>query len=160
VTILDEPLVIGIEEETKRTEHRVAFTEQKLIDRGLGYQVASGRLTLVILNVSRIRQRFADGSKPLEEMLNRFIIGLVRAALWLKRQRADADAARLKREEEERLRQEEARRLAEAELRWREEEGRVERLERLVEMWRRHQDLERVVGDLRAAAGEVSGFRN
>jgi hypothetical protein len=36
VTVLDEPLAIAIAEETKKVEHRVSFTEQKLIDRGLG----------------------------------------------------------------------------------------------------------------------------
>ena len=129
VTVLEEPLAIGIEEATKRVEHRVSFTEQKLIDSGRGWQVPkhdevpSGRLALVITNVSDMRHRFTESSKPLEQLLNRIIIGLVRAALGLKRQRAEAEAARLKREEEERLRQEEARRLAEAALRWREEEG-------------------------------------
>jgi hypothetical protein len=32
VTVLDEALAIAIEEETKRVEHQVSFTEQKLID--------------------------------------------------------------------------------------------------------------------------------
>jgi hypothetical protein len=39
VTVLEEPLAIAIEEGTKRVEHRVSFTEQKLIDSGRGWQV-------------------------------------------------------------------------------------------------------------------------
>ena len=39
VTILDERLGFGIEEGLKKVEHAITFTEQKLIDRGLGYQV-------------------------------------------------------------------------------------------------------------------------
>ena len=72
-------------------------------------------------------------------MLNRIIIGRVRAVPGVKRQRADAEAARLKQKEDERLRQEESR-LAEAALRWREEEG-GRALQRLAEVWRRHREL-------------------
>ena len=39
VTVLEEPLAIAIEEATKRVEHRVSFTEQKLTDSGRGWQV-------------------------------------------------------------------------------------------------------------------------
>jgi hypothetical protein len=39
VTILDEPLGFGIEEGTKKVEHRISFTEQKQIDRGIGWQI-------------------------------------------------------------------------------------------------------------------------
>jgi hypothetical protein len=62
-----------LQEETKRGEHRVSFTEQKLIDRGLGWQVPkhdevpSGRLTLIITNVSHMRHRFSESAKPLEQ---------------------------------------------------------------------------------------------
>ena len=36
VTILEESLGFGIDESTKKVEHRISFTEQKLIDRGMG----------------------------------------------------------------------------------------------------------------------------
>jgi type I restriction enzyme S subunit len=39
VTNLEEPLAFGIYESTKQVEHAVTFTEQKLIDRGMGWQV-------------------------------------------------------------------------------------------------------------------------
>ena len=96
VMILEEPLAFGIEEGTKTVAHRVSYTEQRLIDRGLGYQVPkvdhvpSGQLSLVITNVRHVRQRWSEGSKPLEEMLNKFIIGLGRAA-----RRASNDHRRL-----------------------------------------------------------------
>jgi hypothetical protein len=61
VNILDEPLGFGIEEGTKKVEHRISFTEQKQIDRGMGWQVPkwdyepSGSLTLLITNVQSRR---------------------------------------------------------------------------------------------------------
>jgi hypothetical protein len=39
VTILKEILGVGIEEQTNKVEHRTTFTEQKLIERGQGWQV-------------------------------------------------------------------------------------------------------------------------
>jgi hypothetical protein len=63
--------------------------------------------------------------------LNKFIVGLVRTALGAKRQRAEAEHRERERQEDERKRQEEANRLADAELRWREEQAKVQRLERL-----------------------------
>jgi hypothetical protein len=161
VTILDEPLAAGIEEELTSVEHRITFTEQKLIDRGLGWQVPkvdhvpSGKLTLVITNVGGMRHRWAEKSVRPEDRLNAFIVGLVRAALGVKRQRADAEERERVRQEEERRRQEEAGRLAEAERRWREEQGRVERLERLLEGWERHNRLRELVATLRQAIGDV-----
>jgi hypothetical protein len=77
LTILDERLGFGIEEGLKKVEHAVSFTEQKLIDRGLGYQVPkfeqvpSGDLILVITNVHGLRQRWSEGAyKPAESLLN------------------------------------------------------------------------------------------
>ena len=98
VAILDESLGFPIEEGGKKIEHAVTFTEQKLIDRGMGWQVPkhdtlpNGALTLVITNVRCLRQRWSEApTRPLEVLLNRFIIGLVRAALGLKEQRAEAE---------------------------------------------------------------------
>ena len=57
ITILYEQLGFGIEEGLKKVEHAVTFTEQKLIDRGMGWQVPkfdhvlSGDLMLVITSV-------------------------------------------------------------------------------------------------------------
>jgi hypothetical protein len=79
----------------------------------------------------------------------------VKAALGLKKQRADAEQRARQQEELERRRQEEARRLAETELRWREEKARVERLERLAAMWRRNRELRNLVEELRTAVGPV-----
>jgi hypothetical protein len=162
VTILEEALGFGIEEGTKKVEHRVSFTDQKLIDRGLGYQVAkwdhvpAGLLTLAITNVSGLRQRWSESpAKPLEALLNKFMIGLVRAALGVKRQRAEAERRERERKEEERKRQEEARRLEEAERRWREEQARVERLVRLEAVWSRNVSLRELVARGRETLGEV-----
>ena len=57
VTILDEDLGFGIEEGLKKVDHAITFTEQKLIDRGMGWQVPkfdhvlSGDLMLVVTSV-------------------------------------------------------------------------------------------------------------
>jgi hypothetical protein len=88
-------------------------------------------------------------------MLNKFMVGLVRAALAVKTQRAEAEERQRRLREEERKRAEERKRLAEAELRWREEQGRVEQLERLSAMWERSQRLAGVVHELKNAIGEV-----
>lgn len=161
VTILDESLGFGIEEQTKAVEHRITFTEQKRIDQGFGYRppqtdaVPSGDLTLLITNVHGVRHRWAEGARRLEDTLNVFLIGLVRAALGLKRQRAEAERIERERLEAERVRQEEGKRQAAAEHRWREEQARIERLDRLAAVWERHQRLRDVVTDLRATIGEV-----
>jgi hypothetical protein len=162
VSILDESLGFGIEEGTKKIEHAITFTEQKLIDRRMGWQVPkhdtvpNGMLTFVITNVSGLRQRWSEApTRPLEGLLNKFIIGLIRAALGLKRQRAEADRRQRERQEEERKRQEEARRLEEAERAWREEQARVERLIRLEAVWTRNRKLRELASALRQTLGEV-----
>src|SRR5687767_13736726 len=76
VVILDEPLGFGIEEALTSVEHLTTFTEQKLINRGVGWQVPnvdhlpSGKLTLSITNVRGMRQRWAEGSIRPENRLN------------------------------------------------------------------------------------------
>lgn len=113
-------------------------------------------LTLMITNVSTMRQRWAESAtKPLEGLLNKFMTGLVRTALGLKRQRAEAERRERERREEERKRQEEARRLEEAERSCREEQARVERLVRLEGVWTRNQKVRQLVSALRDALGEV-----
>jgi hypothetical protein len=163
VTILDESLAFAIFENTRQVPHRVSFSEQKLIDRGAGWQVPksdvipAGSLVLAITNVKHVRQRWSESStKPLESRLNKFVVGLVRAALGLKQQRADADRRERERQEQERQRHEEARRQAEAALHWREEEARMQRLERLAAMWRRNQELRQLVASIQSSAGDVA----
>ncbi|MDP1572194.1 MAG: hypothetical protein Q8L86_19525 [Vicinamibacterales bacterium] len=162
VTVLEEPIAFGILEGIKMVEHPVTFSEQKLIDRGQGWQVPkhdyvpSGTLSLTILNVRHVRQRWTETpSRPLEHLLNRFLVAVIRAALGVKRQRADAERSARGRQEQERLRQDEARRLAEVELRWREEQARMDRLERLASLWNRHRQVRELVGALRTKAGDV-----
>lgn len=162
ITVLDEPLAIAVVENTKGVPHPVTFTEQKLIDRGLGYQVPkhdvipSGALSMVITNVRHVRQRWTEGSgKPLERIINRFIVGLVRAALGLKHQHAEAERRESERQEAERRREEEAQRQAKIARRWREEQGKVERLERLAQVWRRNQELRRLAQEIRSATRDA-----
>jgi hypothetical protein len=62
---------------------------------------------------------------------------------------------RSRRLEEERKRREETRRREEAELRWREEQGKVQRLEQFVAVWRRNHELRQIATELRSALGQV-----
>jgi hypothetical protein len=80
----------------------------------------------VITNVRHVRQRWTEGTRPLEEMLNKFLIGPVRVALALKEQRAEAERREKERQEPERQREEEARKAAEETLLIREEDGVIE----------------------------------
>ena len=106
VSILDENFRFGIEKSLKKVDHAVTFTEQKQIDRGMGWQVPkfdqvpSGDLTVVITNVHGLRQRWSEGAyRPSQRLLNKFIVGLVRAALAVKRPRAEAERRELERQE-------------------------------------------------------------
>jgi hypothetical protein len=90
-------------------------------------------------------------------MLNKFLIGLLRAAVALKTQRAEAARRERERKEEERRRQEEAKLQAAAELRWREEQARIKRLERLANVRERHRRLSELVDEIQTAVGNVAG---
>ncbi len=152
VTVLGESLAIAISEATKRIAHRVTFTEQKEIDRGRGWRipkwddVPSGELTLAITNVSQARQRWTDGRLTIEQQLNKFFIGLVRAALEVKRQREEAERRARAHELAEQSRREAERRLAE-------EKGRQDRLGRLVKAWEQAQRVHGLVAAYHAAVG-------
>jgi hypothetical protein len=162
VTILDESLAFVIVESLKQVQHRVSFSEQRLIDRGAGWQVPktdsvpTGSLSLAITNVRHVRQRWSESTgRPLESLLNRFLVGLVRAALGLKKQRADAERRERERQEEEKKRLEEARRQEAAEQRWREEQAKVERLERLADLWQQNQRSRQLIAAVKDAVGAV-----
>jgi hypothetical protein len=154
VTVLEESLALSLYEGTKNVAHKITFTEQKEIDRGYGFRVPkwdhvpSEHLTLAITNVSRVRRHWHDGPRPLETQLNKLMVGLVRAALEVKRQREEADR-------QEQARQEEARRRLEAEKRWAIEKGRRDRLHRFVVAWERAQAVQAFVERYRTAVGDV-----
>jgi hypothetical protein len=70
VTVLDEALSFGIEEGTRTVEHRISYTEQRRIDRGLGYQVPkvdrSARTPSRIIRRSIVtRRRFRLSGSPM-----------------------------------------------------------------------------------------------
>lgn len=110
----------------------------------------------MITSVTHMRHRFTESTRPLKQMPNRFVIALVRASLALKRQRAEAEARAQQQAEERRVQEEQARRVAEAQLRWREEEGRIERLEQLAAMWQRRLELKALATDVQHAVGDVA----
>jgi hypothetical protein len=155
VTVLEEPIALSLHEGTKNVAHKITFTEQKEIDRGYGSRVPkwdhvpSEHITLAITNVSRVRHHWHDGPRPLETQLNKVMVGLVRAALEIKRQREEA-------ERQEKVRQEEARRRLEAERRWAIEKGRRDRLHRFVVAWESAKSVQAFVDEYRAAIGQVA----
>ena len=57
ITVLEEPLSVSIVEATKRVAHPITFTEQKLIDRGLGYQVRKHDEGMGGLSIERASSR-------------------------------------------------------------------------------------------------------
>jgi hypothetical protein len=70
----------------------------------------SGNLTIEITNVSNVRKRWHDGPKPLETQLQKLMMGLLRGALEMKRQREEREQIEREQQEEERLRREAERR--------------------------------------------------
>lgn len=163
VQILDETLGFGLEEGTKKIPHPITFTEQKLIDRGAGWQVPktdsvpSGVLTLVITNVRHCRQRWTESpSKPLEQVLNKFMIGVIRAALAVKQQRAEAERRERERQDEERQRIEAERRRKIEAQRNREELAARDRFDNLTAEWQRNEQRQAFLLQLRQAMGEVA----
>ena len=152
VTILGEPLELSIHETMRRDPHRITFAEQKEIDRGHAWgvpkwdEMPSGELEVAILNVTHARRRWHDGAKPIESQLNKVMMGLVRAALEVRRQRDE-------KERRERAFQEEQRLRVEAERRWKIEKGQRDRLNRFVTAWERADSVRTFVDRYRSAVG-------
>jgi hypothetical protein len=111
---------------------------------------AAGELALRIdahsWDVPRVRKSWSDGkSQRVEDQLNDFVVGLVRAAEVKKR--VDQERAEQRRlREEERGREEDRRRRAE------EEHARRTELKRQATAWLEHQGLRQYVAALRVAA--------
>lgn len=139
VTILNETLAFGLEERLDPVPHVLTAKEKREKEHSSWVRipahdfVPSGDLALVIRELPPflgIRGRWGDGKRArLENRLNRFVIGLIRAA----------DTIRTERERQERQRQEWAereRRRIEAEKRRQEEEKRIRDLKEMMANWR------------------------
>ncbi len=168
--VLDERVGFRLYEETKRQE-RDPTPEEKIEDaKWEGFRhlwpiptryerVPTGKLVLQITDGQGLRRCWTDRSdRRVEQFLNSFVVGLVRAAQSIKQERADAEERRKKREEQERRRQEEEQRRREEERLRREEEARFQRLEVQVAAWTKAQEIRAYLGAFRAAQEKSGGI--
>lgn len=149
VVVLDESLEVSLEEGTKSVPHVPSEAEQRKAMRTRHWatpthdEIPNGTLTLSVTNVSSTRQRWSDSRAPLEQQLNQFLRGLVRAALTLKSQRNER--ARLERaHQEEQQRQQEARRHRQV------RKFQAAQLDALLAGWNRAEELQRMLSAYRA----------
>jgi len=153
--VLGETLHFWLEEQVDRTE-RPLTAEQKTEKKQFPWRHSAqydyrpnGRLTLRIGDSTRYGgRRCSDGSKQkLENCLNKFIEGLVRAA-------ESQLAERLEDERRQRERQEEERRRWENYQKQEKERQRVEKLKQDLESWSLSRRIREYVTDLRENAVE------
>ncbi|NOZ11735.1 MAG: hypothetical protein GXP09_11935 [Gammaproteobacteria bacterium] len=158
VSVLGETLEFSLEESVMRKEHVLTPVEQKKKERDRWYSfripqydfVPAGKLSLKIRNLwlRDIRMTWSDGNiQRVEDCLNAFIIGLIKASV---QKRAD----RMEREAEQRRREEKARLI-------REEKERLKKLETNAKNWHKSQTIrayiEAVRGDTIGKHGKVDG---
>jgi hypothetical protein len=155
VTIQGVTFPFGIEECVDRAPHVPTKREERELHKGHRWSVPehdylpTGRLQLKIKDsyLWGLRGLWSDGKKQrLEDLLNKFIAGLITAA--------EAENEREREKERERQRQlEEARRRHEEERRRQEEEKRIERLKEELRRWRQAGEIREYAGLLAQAAG-------
>lgn len=161
VSVLGETLAIDIEESVKQKEHQITPAEERKRQRDRYFSlciprydfVPTGILSLKIKNVwsHGIRTTWSDGKlQRIENCLNAFIIGLIKAAVQT---RAD----RLERQRREQEWQEHMRRREEEERRQREEKEKLAKLLTDAESWQRSQKIRAYVDAVRADAARRHG---
>jgi|SRR5579885_177955 len=167
--VLDERVGFRIYEETKRQERELTPEEKREDARWEQFRhiwpiparyerVPTGKLVLQITDGQGLRRCWTDRrDRRVEQFLNSFVVGLVRAAESIKQERIDAEERRKKREEQERRRQEEERRRREEERSRREEEARFQRLEAQVVAWTKAQEIRAYLAAFRAAREKSGG---
>jgi hypothetical protein len=160
VSVLGEILKIRLEEPTTKVERELTQEEKKkLLQNGWLYDryryVPSGKLVFKIDEyIDGIRKSWSDGKKhQLEDLLNSFIIGLIRAAEKEKIKRLERE----QREREWREQEEERRRKAE---KIQKEKERLERLLREAEAWQKAQQIRTYIEAVKQAAIQKYGFIN
>jgi len=155
VMVLDESIGLALHEGTRTVPHVPTEAEQRRAMRSGQWTIPThdvvpdGTLRLMVTNVSSTRQRWRDGKVPVEQQLNAFLKGLVRAALTVKQQREE-------KEQRARAHQEEERRRLATERRWRAEKFRIAQLDALLAGWERAEALGRVLAAYKAAIGPAS----
>jgi hypothetical protein len=168
--VLDELVGFQLFEETKRQE-REPTPEEKEEDakwerfrhiwpiRPRYEWVPTGRLILKIIDGEGLRRCWTDRSdRKVEQFLNSFIVGLVRAAEAMKEKRADNEKRRREQEEQERRRQEEKQRRREEERLRQIEEERFKKLEAEVAAWNKAEQIRAYLVAVRAAQEKAGGI--
>ena len=163
VEVLGETIRFRLEELLDRKERELTAAQIRdreryswLASRRPEYDYfPSGRLSLVIGESSGgtgARRRWSDGQKQqLENMLNRFVAGLIKAA-------DDEKEAHREREEWQRQYEEDRRRRHESEIQRREAEARAKDFEATVAAWFRSHEFRQFSGAVRAEAVRRHGL--
>lgn len=144
VSVMDEVIKFVLIEDLDRTEKKLTAAQIKekekhpwMYSRQDYDYSPNGVLSLKIRNDDSLNTRkiWSDGRRQrLEDCLNSFVVGLIKAAMAIKHLRAE-------RERREREWQEERRQREEAERIRREEETKLKDLDREVESWQRSQKI-------------------
>ena len=144
VSVMDEVIKFALIEDLDRTERKLTAAQIKenekhpwMYSRQEYEYSPNGVLSLKIRNDDSLntRKTWSDGRKQrLEDCLNSFVVGLIRAAMAIKH-------LRVERERREREWQEQRRQREEAERIRREEEEKLKYLDREVESWQRSQKI-------------------
>lgn len=143
VSVLGETLDFGLEESVSRKESEPTPAERRRLERERWYSfgfrqydlIPTGMLSLRIKDfwLRGVRCTWSDGKiQRVENFLNAFIVGLIRAAVA-------KQAERRRREEQQREWEEQRRRHEERAARYQEEKARLEGLERDAEAWHKSQ---------------------
>lgn len=143
VSVMDENITFALSEDLNRTEKKMSPAQKKemeeypwMYSRQYDYS-PNGLLSLWIKNDDcfNTRKTWTDGKRQqLENCLNSFIGGLIKAAIAIKHLRAE-------REQREREWQEERRKREEAERIRRDEEEKLNELDREIASWQRSQQI-------------------
>ena len=144
VSVMDEVIKFALNEDLNRTERKLTAAQMKekekhpwMYSRQEYDYSPNGILSLRIKNDDSLntRKTWSDGRRQrLEECLNSFVGGLIKAAIAIKHLRAERERRELKWQEERRQREESER------IR-REEEEKMKALDREVASWHRSQQI-------------------
>ncbi len=163
VRVLDEDIGFQLYEETVRAERppnrdEIEWDLRWNPDRKFYTRVPSGKLVLQITEGCGLQRCWTDRSdRRVEQFLNSFIFGLVRAAETVKQGRIDAERQRKEWEERERRHREEEQRRREEERRQREKEARFQKLEAEVSAWVKAEQIRSYLAAVRAEQEERGG---
>jgi hypothetical protein len=167
--VLGETVGFRLYEETRRQEREPTPAERKedewrarfpTLYRARKYyeRVPDGRLVLQITDGVGSRRNWPDqAGRPVEQFLNSFAVGVVRAAETIQEHRATVERQQREWEEEQRRRREAELRCLEEERRRQEEQARFARLEAQDAAWGKSGQIRDLVAAVRAAAEARGG---